>query len=211
MTPPAFLSLVVVGAPIERPLQRALAEFLAERLALRTCWLPDLGLPAGALDPRRLQVESTALMHSVLASVPADAPRILALTDVDLFIPALTFVFGRAQLGGRLALVSLARLRAEFHGAPSDPELLATRARKEVLHELGHLAGLAHCDRSTCAMAFSVNVAGIDAKQAAYCPRCAAGAIVGLEPPDQPEPARATAAPRRRPPSPVLRGLSWRS
>lgn len=208
MKPPPFLSLVAVGPPVERALQRDLADFVAARLALRTCWLPELQLPPGALDPKRLQVESTALMHSVLERVPAEAPRVLALTDADLFIPALTFVFGRAQLGGRLALVSLARLRPEFHGQPANAALLALRARKEVLHELGHLLGLAHCERSTCALAFSVNVAGIDAKHDALCPRCAAQARGSLEPPDEPEPVP---PPRRRISPPVFRGLPWRS
>jgi archaemetzincin len=146
-------------------------------------------------------------MHAVLAQAPAEAPRVLALTDADLFIPALTFVFGRAQLGGRLALVSLARLRAEFHGAPPDPALLAARARKETLHELGHLLGLAHCDRSACAMAFSVNVAGIDAKPERLCPRCAAAARQAVAAASSESPQ---AAPRRPSPT-LLRGLPWRS
>ena len=201
MTPP--IVLCVVGPPIERSLRRALAEHVGREVAPTGAWLPDLALPLGACDPRRHQVESTALMRAVLEQVPPDAARVLAVTDADLFIPALTFVFGRAQLGGRLALVSLARLRPEFHGAPPDPARLLERAQKEAVHELGHLLGLAHCGLATCAMAFSVNVAGIDAKDARLCPRCAAAA---RSPADVAPPPAA-----RRVRNPLLRGVPWRS
>ena len=202
-----FLSMIAVGPGVERALRHDLAEAVSHALGLRTCWLPDLPLPVGAFDARRQQHESTELMRDVLERVPAEAERVLALTDADLFIPALTFVFGRAQLGGRLALVSLARLRPEYHGGRSDAALLAVRARKEVLHELGHLAGLAHCAEPTCALAFSVNVAGIDAKEARLCPACQASARAAVAPPLPPPPN----ARGHTPSSAILRGLPWRS
>jgi hypothetical protein len=39
--------------------------------------------------------------------------------------PVLTFVFGHAQLGGRVAVVSLARLRQEFYGLPPNREVFS--------------------------------------------------------------------------------------
>ncbi len=69
----------------------------------------------------------------------------LALTGRDLFVPVLTFVFGQAQLGGRVAVVSLARLRQEFYGMAPNGEILMERAVKEALHETGHTFGLVHC------------------------------------------------------------------
>ena len=86
----------------------------------------------------------------------------------------LTFIFGQAQLGGRLALVSLARLRQEFYGLPSDRELLRERALKESLHELGHTFGLLHCREAACTMSLATGIRQLDAKGGGYCAGCAA-------------------------------------
>jgi archaemetzincin len=97
---------------------------------------------------------------------------LLGITEHDLFIQVLTFVFGHAQLGGRAAVVSLARLRQEFYGLEPEHEIFRARARKEALHETGHTFGLVHCAERSCAMSLSTRVQQIDQKQAAFCPAC---------------------------------------
>jgi len=87
-------------------------------------------------------------------------------------VPMLTFVFGQAQLGGRVAIVSLARLRQEFYGLPADPILVRERAVKEALHEMGHAFGLVHCVDPLCAMSLSTQVEQVDAKLPDVCPSC---------------------------------------
>jgi archaemetzincin len=77
-------------------------------------------------------------------------------------------------LGGRVAVVSLARLRQEFHGLPGNPHVLVQRALKEALHETGHTFGLVHCADGGCAMSLSTNIRQIDLKRAAFCAACAA-------------------------------------
>ena len=72
------------------------------------------------------------------------------------------------------AIVSLARLRQEFYGLPPNAELLAARARKEVLHELGHTFGLVHCPEVDCTMSLSTNVRQLDLKGSGYCTDCRA-------------------------------------
>jgi archaemetzincin len=104
--------------------------------------------------------------------VPGDAGKLLAVTERDLFVPVLTFVFGQAQLGGRAAVVSLARLRQEFYGLEPNRECFLERAAKEALHETGHLFGLVHCADRSCAMSLATNVRQIDTKQAAFCAPC---------------------------------------
>ena len=64
--------------------------------------------------------------------------RLLGITQLDLYIPILTFVFGEAQLGGASAVVSYHRLQQEFYGLPQDRDLLANRLLIESVHELGH-------------------------------------------------------------------------
>ena len=128
------------------------------------------GRPANTFDERRKQHSSRALLEWVIASRPPDADRVLALTDVDLFIPVLTFVFGEAQLGGNAAVVSTARLRDQMTARA--PKLLTARVLKECVHELGHTFGLVHCDSPQCAMARSGNTAAVDAKRLTLCPEC---------------------------------------
>jgi archaemetzincin len=123
--------------------------------------------PAGTLDPRRQQHSSARLLEWLLAAQPQG--RVLGVTDVDLFIPVLTFVFGEAQLGGRAAVVSTARL---LEGAPRDPRVLVERLAKEAVHEIGHALGLTHCADIVCAMSRSASVRDVDRKSGVLCRDC---------------------------------------
>lgn len=134
--------------------------------------LPGLELPEGSYDARRAQYQSVEIMKAVARSRPNDAVRILGVTEVDLTIPMLTFVFGQAQLDGPVAVVSLCRLRQEFYGLPGEDGLLRERVVKEVLHELGHTFGLTHCANSTCAMSLATHINLVDKKEERYCADC---------------------------------------
>lgn len=127
-----------------------------------------------AFDAGRNQYGSIPVLEMLTRLCPADALKLLAVTGQDLFIPVLTFVFGHAQLGGRVALISLARLRQEFYGLPPNREVFLERAYKEALHETGHTFGLVHCAERSCAMSLATNVRQIDLKHAAFCSSCAA-------------------------------------
>jgi archaemetzincin len=125
-----------------------------------------------AYDRARDQYASITVLESLARALPPDAAKLLAVTSRDLFIPVLTFVFGQAQLNGRVGVVSLARLRQEFYGLPPDPGVFLARAVKEALHETGHLFGLVHCNDTACAMSLSTGVRQIDRKEAAFCKPC---------------------------------------
>jgi archaemetzincin len=126
--------------------------------------------PVDAFDARRQQHSSTRILQWLLDRRPERAHKLLALTDVDLFIPILTFVFGEAQLDGAAAVVSTARLRTN-HGN-TNVRLLTTRLTKECVHELGHTFGLIHCDHPGCVMTRSVSVLDVDAKTVSFCDDC---------------------------------------
>jgi archaemetzincin len=128
--------------------------------------------PAEAFDARRKQWSSVAMLKRVMANAPVGDDKILAVTERDLFIPMLTFVFGQAQIDGRFALVSLARLRQEFYGLPTSRDLLHRRARKECFHELGHAFGLLHCADPGCPMSLSTGISQVDAKGEDFCALC---------------------------------------
>lgn len=134
----------------------------------------DVGQIDFAYDAGRKQYGSILVLEMLARGAPEDAHKLLAVTEHDLFIPVLTFVFGHAQLGGRVGVVSLARLRQEFYGLPANRDALLGRSVKEALHETGHMYGLVHCADRTCAMSLATNVRQIDMKRAAFCERCAA-------------------------------------
>ena len=136
----------------------------------------ELALPSVdfAFDPERGQYASAPVLEMLIRVCPPDALKLVAVTERDLFIPVLTFVYGHAQLGGRVAVISLARLRQEFYGLAPNRDVLLERAAKEALHETGHTFGLVHCGDRSCAMTLSTNIRQIDSKRAAFCAACAA-------------------------------------
>ena len=127
---------------------------------------------AAAFDPGRGQYNSTKILLQIIAAPPAGATRVLAVADIDLFIPILTFVFGEAQLDGIAATVSLHRLNSKFYGLPENRTILIERLVKESIHELGHTFGLLHCRQPGCVMASSTYVEDIDQKSVNLCVRC---------------------------------------
>ena len=98
--------------------------------------------------------------------------KVLLITEVDLFVPVLTFVFGEAQLNGKHSVVSVCRLHEEFYSGISDDELLFQRTMKEILHELGHCFGLLHCIDWDCVMHSSQGIEEVDIKGNFYCKTC---------------------------------------
>ena len=130
------------------------------------------GRPEDAFDARRGQHSSSRVL-AWLRERHEGAHRVLGLTDADLFIPILTFVFGEAQLGGRAAVVSTARL-GDTPLVPGEAARIALRLQKEAVHELGHTFGLLHCRAAHCAMARSPSLRHVDAKSPALCRACRA-------------------------------------
>ena len=131
-------------------------------------------------DRQRAQVDAACLIEQV--PDPEPGWLIMGLTGADLFMPALTYVFGISHLGGRRGLVSWFRLHPE-EGGPDAPALFVRRITIEVVHELGHGAGLIHCVVPDCAMHRSLWPEAIDLKHPEYCPACLATLTSGPERP----------------------------
>jgi archaemetzincin len=125
--------------------------------------------PQGAYDPRRKQHASGKILKWLLEAGPGGG-KVLGVTDRDLFIPILTYVFGEAQLGGGAAVVSLARLAED--PARLGPRVLLERAAKEAVHEMGHAFGLVHCGSPGCVMGRSSGVRDVDSKSHELCAEC---------------------------------------
>jgi archaemetzincin len=123
-------------------------------------------------DPIRNQYNSTWILSQLLTLLPEGNCKILGLTELDLYIPVLTYVFGEAQLNGRTAVVSSYRLRDELYGLPKNLQKLKERLEKEAVHELGHTFGLIHCRTPNCVMYPTTYAEEIDFKTKNFCSAC---------------------------------------
>ncbi|HET8824538.1 MAG TPA: archaemetzincin family Zn-dependent metalloprotease [Terriglobales bacterium] len=134
--------------------------------------VPTVLDPSATFHAERRQYHSSQILAGMQKFAQGESWRVLGVTDVDLYIPILTFVFGEAQTDGQCALVSTRRLQQEFYGLAPDPVILQQRVLKEAIHEIGHTCDLTHCDNYQCAMAASYAVEWIDIKDAALCKEC---------------------------------------
>lgn len=151
---------------------RKLQDHLRDYLSLPVKISVNMAVPEGSYEKSRNQYNSTRILREILRETPAGTIKIVGIIDKDLCIPILTFVFGEAQLGGVASIVSIARLRQEFHGLSPDDGILFERLVKEVLHELGHTFGLIHCPDRECVMYLSNTVRDVDRKGIIYCTTC---------------------------------------
>jgi len=165
------LCLVSVGR-VDEEVMSLVARRVQDVFSLAVSRGPGLPEPGHAFDVRRQQYSSVTIMRELVSRRPLETSRLLAVTEKDLFIPMLSFIYGQAQLGGHVAMVSLARLRQEFYQMPANQRLTASRAVKECFHELGHTFGLVHCLNSQCPMALSTNIVQLDQKTAEFCHAC---------------------------------------
>ena len=118
---------------------------------LRADILPPLEHPIYAYDEIRLQYNVVAILNTLDSMSFHDYEKVIAVLNVDIFVPVFTHVFGGARQGGRYALVSLFRLGENLE-----------RVAKVALHELGHLFNLHHCMDRRCLMHFSGGLEDLD-------------------------------------------------
>ena len=137
--------------PLKRPLQKT-----------------DIRLNAVS---KKEQVRSGYILDVVLRPMlPEDAAALIAFTDQDLFPDSsMNFVFGQANLKGRVGVWSLYRL-----GDNADFNKLLTRTIKIAAHETGHMFSMRHCTAFNCVMSGSNHLAETDSHPIDACPECMA-------------------------------------
>ncbi len=123
------------------------------RLArLTTRRAPDTGAP---------QVLTADLLDALRAGAPPDAFCTLGLTGRDLYpSPLVSFAFGTASPSCRVGVCSVARFGPPFCDDVPGHRQGAMRRRccRVMAHEMGHIAGLAHCVHFRCLMNGSASV-----------------------------------------------------
>lgn len=171
------LLILPVGAP-DLELVDWLQQELEENFRIDCSVLQPLD-PSFAYHPERKQYHSSEILHAMRDYVRRGCWRVLGITQMDLYVPILTFVFGEAEVGGKCAVVSYHRLEQGFYGLPPDRNLTAYRLLTEAVHELGHTMRLTHCRDHSCVMSSSHAVEWIDIKHHTFCRSCAAQATLG--------------------------------
>ncbi len=130
-------------------------------------------VPQDTYNTKRRQYNSSNVLAKIHKYVERfDVDRVLGVTEIDLYVPRLNFVFGEAQCPGAMAIISLCRLKPEFYGQQANRKLFVERSMKEAVHEVGHTLGLGHCRNPACIMFFSNNIQMTDTKKLKFCEKC---------------------------------------
>jgi len=120
-------------------------------------------LPEEYFNSRRRQYRGDYL-NIWLGGLRTYGDIVIAILDVDAYVPPLNFIFGVATPYLKTASVYLPRLKYD-----ADADTFKNRLMKEVLHELGHVWGLSHCSNRNCVMSFSNSIYEVDMKSMKYC------------------------------------------
>lgn len=174
--------IVPVGGDIDAAEIDFLVQPLGETFSASVGFESRVPLPADAYNRHRKQYFSNTVLDVLNSRVRVpENSRVLGVTNEDLYVPELNFVFGQADVYAGVAIISLARLRPEFYGEPPDEPLFHERAITEAVHEVGHTGGLIdHCPNSKCVMHFSNSLADTDTKGHRFCIKCRR--ILGIGP-----------------------------
>ncbi len=128
-------------------------------------------IPARAHLRAREQYDAAPILSDLRGDLGAIRLRV-GVTAADLCLPILTFVYGEALVGGRVAVVSSARRGPPARASCEDPGRIYERLAKVALHETAHALGLTHCRTDGCLMVFSVGLEMLDGLHLVFCPAC---------------------------------------
>lgn len=170
-SPGAPIVLVPIGTVDETVLELLRAP-IEDVYGRRTEVAECLPMPKYAYNPTREQYHSSAILKRVESALQTEWDSAVGVTEADLFVPEVPFIFGEADRSTRSALISLRRLRPESNGFETRRDHLHRRFISEVIHQVGMLRGLAHCPNNRCVMFAAEAVAEIDKRGSALCANC---------------------------------------
>jgi len=178
-----YISALGPMATKDRERLATLREYLEVYYTLPVRAGPDLGLEGVRNRDRQMfgrtvrQYLTEDILHQVLLpAVPRDAYCLLGVTMEDLYPdPAWNYVFGQASLGDRVGVYSLVRFYPAFWGQAESDEgdrRGLQRSLATLVHETGHMFGVAHCQKYECVMNGSNSLGESDRRPIHLCPEC---------------------------------------
>lgn len=153
---------VIVLMPYESAAERIHA--ISEKVPLDNRVIEPVPDLKQMYDDKRDQYNARGYVRHCAKIARREGHLVLGITGVDLFYAGHDFVFGSAQVGGNGGVLSIHRL--------GEGDELEERMIKEILHEIGHIVGLTHCEDPKCVMYFSNTIEETDVKDKSYCSSC---------------------------------------
>jgi len=167
----AKIFLVPVGNIGEDMLTK-LSSNLEEQFLFQFEILPAVSIPTHAYNVVKKQYLASAIIERLKKEKTGDEKYLLGITNVDLYVTSLNFVYGHSEPDEGIALLSYFRLNPGYYGQPENENLLFQRVLKEGTHELGHAMSTKHCFNPQCVMYFSNSIFDTDNKSAFFCADC---------------------------------------
>ncbi|MBW1739849.1 MAG: zinc metallopeptidase [Deltaproteobacteria bacterium] len=139
---------------------------------IRTEVFLEQPIPDEAYNAHRCQYNCYPILKFLETLKPDHVIKIIGVTEVDLFIPILTYVFGEAELGGDATVISTYRAARGKDQEPVSLKRLFERAAKIAVHEMAHTFRLPHCKEDRCIMSSFPVLSHIDEKPIYFCRYC---------------------------------------
>jgi len=92
--------------------------------------------------------------------------------DGGIAVETITLVYGEAEMGLSLAIISDFRLRHLEEGSVAPEGTYLERLAKVALHEMAHTFSLYHCETPKCLMQYSRRLSHLDELDIFFCERC---------------------------------------
>lgn len=166
---PFFVELVPVGE-VDSELLRWLANNLSRAFGIRVVVGAIALVPEELYNIRRKQYDADRLASTLVGRLKGNVWRAIGVINLDLYAQAMDFVFGSANPGHGVAIISLKRLDDTFYGLPQDQMRFLSRAIKEGVRFLGLSMGMRPLDDPQCIMSPSRSIEDIDRKIPGFCP-----------------------------------------
>lgn len=162
------LRILPIGE-ISEGILKFVASTLAETYGLKTEIASKITIPKEFYNPSRGQYLAEKILNFIKRKFRGN---VFAVCNADIYAEGLNFIFGQAELGGMVAMISIHRLNPEFYGLTFNKKIFFERIEKEAIHEVGHMLGLTHCKDEGCVMSFSNSIFEVDGKSKELCKGC---------------------------------------
>ncbi len=162
-----------------RPVLNMTARFLDVYYDTPTRILPTVPLPIKAYSPERGQYDARIVLEELKSYVPHNAVGLVVITEQDLFIPSVNYVFGLGSFQHRVAAVSAFRF-GDDKRINGERKTVLRRTLTAAVHEFGHVISMRHCTAFRCIMNGTNSLEEADQHPLHLCPVCTRKAQHGM-------------------------------